>query len=179
MRELKEKRKVAVAPIFYILNRYATLRGKFKKTMKNGMVNSERYEEEYKFFGDYIGRHQDYGTWEAHLESSFRHPCNITDCRALASGLESEVLKCKGYTETNPNSNKTQLQLAEEVFKERMTPQDCFFQVNQNYTTTVWIIIALGSHYSILGLSISNWLNNDDENSIYWPIFCGGIIFLS
>ena len=46
MRELKEKKIVAVAPIFYILNRYATLGSKLRKTMKNGNVNAERYEAE-------------------------------------------------------------------------------------------------------------------------------------
>ena len=46
MRELKEKRIVAVAPVFYILNRYATLAGKLRKTIKNGAVNAERYEAE-------------------------------------------------------------------------------------------------------------------------------------
>jgi len=151
LRDLKDIHTVAVVPIFYLLNRYATLSERLPKKTKDGQVNTERYEEEWKFYQDNIGRHQEREVWESQLKSTF--PANsMTVCKALACRLEKEILKCKeyGYTERKDSPYMTKLLEAEENFKKRVLPATKCVHFNQNYSRATWILLALFSHYMIL-----------------------------
>lgn len=150
LRDLKDTNSVGVVPIFYVLNRYATMTEKWPRTI-NGKINTERYEEEWNLYDETIGRHRDRNKWEKLLGSSF--PSNsMAVCKALACRLEEEILKCKQfrYSERRPCSGVSKLYMAEEEFKERVVPKTKWFHINQNYTRAVLILVAVLSHYMII-----------------------------
>ena len=92
------------------------------------------------------------------MGSSF--PSNsMAVCKALACRLEEEILKCKQfrYSERRPCSGVSKLYIAEEEFKERVVPKTKWFNINQNYTRAVLILVAVLSHYMI----IRKWLYGD------------------
>ena len=84
-------------------------------------------------YADCIGRHQDKYIWEKQLQSFFSEN-SIIVCRALSFRLEKEVLNCELYEFTDVVSKSpgviSELQHAEDEFRERMIPKGSCFKVN-------------------------------------------------
>jgi len=172
LRELTEKGKVAVVPVFYIQNRYATLTGRLPKKTTDGKVYIERYEEEWDLYADNIGRHRENSIWQKQLLNLFPN-ISMTVCKALAGRIESEVLSFKDYECNNEDKIPGELSTLEKEFKMRVIPKRLCIAMYWDYYRTFWTVVGIACHYTILLW----WCINNTE--WYLILFGAGTIVVS